>query len=92
MNETMSDKEMLTLVGMTTEQAEDNARTAESETLDDGLKGHVYHGLHFMPEREEAMTTISVRMPESLAKKLERNARQYHISRSEYIRRKLQDA
>ncbi|MGV9183307.1 hypothetical protein [Arcanobacterium canis] len=87
----MNDEELLARVGMTLEQAENNSVAAESEDVSDGLVGQVYYGLHFAQE-DETMTTISLRIPKSLADRLQQPADLYHLNRSEYIRRQLAKA
>ncbi len=82
------DKELLRMVGMSEEQAERNAARAESESEPDGLTGRVYYGLH-LDQPDEEMVTVSVRLPKTLLEGLNRQAKRYHISRSEYMRRKL---
>ena len=84
------DKELLRIVGMSEQQAERNARQAESESEPDGLTGRVYYGLHLaQPDEQEEMVTVSVRLPKATVDSLNQQARRYHISRSEYIRRRL---
>lgn len=85
------DKALLALVGMTPEQAESNATRAEDESVPDRLTGRVHYGLH-LAQHEEPMVSVTVRLPKSTADQLTANARRYHISRSEYMRRKLVDA
>ena len=82
------DKELLRMVGMSEQQAERNARQAESESEPDGLTGRVYYGLH-LEQPDEEMVTVSVRLPKATVDSLNQQARRYHISRSEYMRRRL---
>lgn len=82
------DKELLRMVGMSEQQAERNARQAESESEPDGLTGRVYYGLH-LKQPDEEMVTVSVRLPKATVDSLNQQARRYHISRSEYMRRRL---
>ena len=91
MSTSRSDEELLALVGMTGEQAERDAALAEDETTPDPLTGRVFYGLHLAPSEEETVT-VSLRLPKSMADRLAAEARSYHISRSEYMRRKLADA
>lgn len=56
-----------------------------------GLDGRVHYGLH-LTEPDEQMVSVSVRMPKSTLDGLTAMARRYHISRSEYMRRKLAGA
>ncbi|MCH4837670.1 ribbon-helix-helix protein, CopG family [Bifidobacterium pseudocatenulatum] len=85
------DRALLELVGMTPEQAEREARMAEDESVPDPLTGRVWYGLHLEPN-DERMVTVSLRLPKSEADRLSAKARSYHISRSEYMRRRLVDA
>jgi hypothetical protein len=82
------DKELLKRFGMTEQRAERNAEKAESETADDGLMGRVYYGLHF-DRSDEQMVNVSPRIPKSDLDRLSAEAKRYHISRSEYMRRQL---
>ena len=86
------DRELLAMVGMTEEQAESNAKIAESETESDGLVGPVYYGLHMLPQSDEQMVSMTVKMPKSQLDAVTEKARRYHISRSEYVRRQLAGA
>ena len=85
------DRELLALVGMTPQQAERNAEQAEDETVPDPLTGRVHYGLH-LAQAEEPMVSVTVRLPKSTVDRINATARRYHISRSEYMRRKLVDA
>ena len=51
----------------------------------------MHYGLH-LTEPDEQMVSVSVRMPKSTLDGLTAMARRYHISRSEYMRRKLAGA
>lgn len=82
------DKELLRMVGMSEQQAELNAARAESESEPDRLTGRVYYGLH-LEQPDEEMVTVSVRLPKATVDNLNQQARRYHISRSEYMRRRL---
>ena len=82
------DRELLEMMGMTEEQVLEDERMAESETVPDDLTGRVYYGLH-LAEPEEQMVNVSLRVPRSTLDELTKTARSYHISRSEYMRRKL---
>lgn len=85
------DEELLALVGMTTEQVERDAREAEDETIPDPLTGRVHYGLHLEPA-DERMVTVSLRIPKSDLDRITAQARRYHLSRSEYMRRRLASA
>ncbi|MCI1901417.1 MAG: ribbon-helix-helix protein, CopG family [Bifidobacteriaceae bacterium] len=85
------DKDLLTRFGMTTEQVESNSKKAESETAPDEMTGRVHYGLH-LEDRDEEMVSVSLRLPKSTLNKLNKEARRYHISRSEYMRRRLANA
>lgn len=78
------DRELLAKFGMT----ERDEKMAESETEPDGLTGHVHYGLH-LDQTDEEMISVSIRVPKSTLDELTETARRYHISRSEYMRRKL---
>ena len=85
---TERDRELLAQFGMTDEQVKRDARTAESATEPDGLTGRVYYGLH-LDQPDEQMVSVSIRVPKSTLDDLTEAAKRYHISRSEYMRRKL---
>lgn len=82
------DKALLAKFGMTEEQVERDEKMAESETEPDGLTGRVRYGLH-LDQPDEEMISVSIRVPKSTLDELTETARRYHISRSEYMRRKL---
>lgn len=83
--------EAMAFVGLTAEQSERDAERAEDETCPDPLTGRVYYGLH-LDTGDEPLVSMSVRLPKSMADRLTAQAKRYHISRSEYIRRRLVDA
>ncbi|WP_131268819.1 ribbon-helix-helix protein, CopG family, partial [Bifidobacterium longum] len=85
------DRQLMALVGLTEEQVLADERMAESEAVPDDLTGRVHYGLH-LTEPDEQMVSVSVRMPKSTLDGLTAMARRYHISRSEYMRRKLAGA
>ena len=82
------DRELLAKFGMSEEQVLADERMAESETIPDDLTGRVYYGLHF-DGPDEQMVNVSIRVPRSTLDELTATAKRYHISRSEYMRRKL---
>lgn len=82
------DRELLAKFGMTEEQVERDERMAESETEPDGLTGRVHYGMH-LDQPDEEMISVSIRVSKSTLDELTETARRYHISRSEYMRRKL---
>ena len=82
------DRQLLSMVGMSEEQVLADERMAESETIPDDLTGRVHYGLH-LAKPDEQMVSVSIRIPKSTLDKLTTEAKQYHISRSEYMRRKL---
>lgn len=84
----MRDQELFARFGLTSEQVEHDVAAIESETMSDELTGRVYYGLHLTPSEQE-MATISLRLPQADVDRLNARAKQYHISRSEYIRRQL---
>lgn len=85
------DQELFARFGLSSEQVEHDVAAIESETISDELTGRVYYGLHLTPRNQE-MTTISLRLPQTDLDRLTAHAKQYHISRSEYIRRQLANA
>ncbi|OZG58913.1 CopG family transcriptional regulator [Bifidobacterium eulemuris] len=94
MNDTgkMNEAELLEMFGLTSEQVEQDARRVEDETQDDGIIGPVYYGLHMIQRNDEPVATLTVKMPASQLQKVTEAAKKYHISRSEYVRRKLVEA
>ena len=54
--------------------------------------GPVYYGLHMLPQSDEQMVSMTVKMPKSQLDAVTEKARRYHISRSEYVRRQLAGA
>lgn len=84
------DARLLARVGLTLEDAELDAQRVEDETQDDDLMGVYYPGFHLDQDtRSELMTAISVRIPQSTLNTINRRAKQFNLTRSEYIRRKL---
>ncbi|MFT8705490.1 CopG family transcriptional regulator [Bifidobacterium aquikefiricola] len=88
MSMSQHDVELLRKFGMSSEQVEKDAGQVESETVDDRLTDKVYYGLH-LAQSEEEMATVSFRLPKSTLDRITRDAERFHISRSEYLRRKL---
>lgn len=84
------DRKLLKQLGMTEEQVERDAARVESETESDNLTGRVYYGLHLEPNHEDKVT-VSLRIPRATLKRLDAQAKRYHLNRSEYIRRRLAD-
>lgn len=82
------DRKLLMQLGMTEEQVERDAARVESETESDNLTGRVYYGLHLEPNHEDKVT-VSLRIPRATLKRLDAQAKRYHLNRSEYIRRRL---
>lgn len=82
------DRRLLTQFNMSQTQVEQNAAQAENETTGDELTGRVYYGLHLHHD-DEQMVNISLRMPKSDLDRITAEAKRYHISRSEYMRRQL---
>lgn len=87
---TKRDQELLKMIGMTPEEVERAADRAEDENIPDPLTGRVYYGLHLDPA-DEHMVSVSLRLPKSTLDRVTAAAQRYHISRSEYIRRRLAD-
>ncbi|MDO4664967.1 MAG: hypothetical protein Q4A71_01970 [Actinomycetaceae bacterium] len=83
----MKDKELLERFNLTEQYVDAVAESVEDENMSDDIQG----ALIWSPQRlsNDELTTISVRMPTSLAQKLSRDATKYGLTRSEYIRRKL---
>ena len=48
--------------------------------------------LRVLPEREEDMVSMTVKLTKSQLARVTAAAKRYHISRSEYVRRRLADA
>lgn len=82
------DRQLLAMIGMNEEQVLADEKMAESETVPDDLTGRVHYGLH-LAESDEQMVSVSIRVPKSTLDELTAEAKRYHISRSEYMRRKL---
>lgn len=91
---TTSDKEreLLESFGLTEEQIEADVKRLEDESQDDGIIGPIYYGLHMLPERDEELVSMTVKLPKSQFEAVTAAAERYHISRSEYVRRKLASA
>lgn len=85
----MNDKELLEMFDLTEEQIEQDVKRLEDETQDDGIVGLVYYGLHMLQKHDEDMVTLTVKLPRSQFDQVVAAAERYHISRSEYVRRKL---
>lgn len=82
------DRDLLAKFGMSEEQVLADEMMAESETIPDDLTGRVYYGLH-LEQPDDEMVNVSIRVPKSTLDNLTAMAKRYHISRSEYMRRKL---
>lgn len=89
---TEQDRELLTKFGMTEEQVRDDVEFMESETTDHGVTGPVYYGLHMLPQSDDEMVSMTIKLPKSQLEKVTSTAKRYHISRSEYVRRQLAGA
>lgn len=88
----MNEQELLELFGMTSWEVDQDADMLEDDTRSDGIVGPVYFGSHIRPETEEEMASMTInKLPKSQLERIIKAARRYHISRSEYVRRKLQD-
>jgi hypothetical protein len=86
------DRQLLAMVGLTEEQVREDERRMESETADHGIVGPVHYGLHMLPQSDEEMVSMTVKLPKSQLEKVTATAKRYHISRSEYVRRQLAGA
>ena len=84
-----SESELLKEFGMTSEQVERDAQRLEDENADDGIIGPVYYGLHMLPQSEEPLSSMTIKLPKSQLEQVTKAAKRYHISRSEYVRRLL---
>lgn len=85
-----ADEAVLARFGMTVEQAEGEARVVEDETIDDKLTGVFYYGSPVdRLAKNEPKQAISVRFTPSELARIKHQAEQFHLSRSEYIRRKV---
>ena len=86
------DKELLAMFDMTEEQVSDDVAKMEDENADHGITGPVYYGLHMLPQSDEPMKSMTVKLPVSQYERVTAAAKRYHISRSEFVRRRLADA
>ena len=86
------DKELLAMFDMTEEQVSADVARMEDENADHGVSGPVYYGLHMLPQSDEQMVSMTVKIPKSQLDAVTEKARRYHISRSEYVRRQLAGA
>ena len=84
----MNEKELLNHFHLTEEWVENDVERLEDETQDDNLIAPVYYGHHFDHDKDEQVL-VTVKMSKSLRDSLDKFAHQYHLSRSEYMRRKL---
>ncbi|MCU9969830.1 plasmid mobilization protein [Mobiluncus mulieris] len=85
-----SDAAVLARFGMTAAGAQREADQVEDENADDGLTGVFYYGSPLdRLGKTEAKQAISVRFTPSEIVRITRQAEEFHISRSEYIRRKV---
>ncbi|WP_018142362.1 hypothetical protein [Alloscardovia criceti] len=80
------DERILNRVGLTLSDVEEDAQRVEDESYDDNLADGFYTTFH---ERNEPMTTISLRISKSALDALTQTAESLNLPRSEYIRRKL---
>ena len=83
------DRELLALFGMSEEQVREDVERMESETADHGITGPVHYALHMLPQSDEQMVSMTVKLPKSQLDAVTATAKRYHISRSEYVRRQL---
>ena len=86
---THDDEKLLRMFNLTSEQVERDVERVENEDADDGIVGPVYYGLHMLPDHDEAMSSMTVKLPKSQLDQITAAAHRYHISRSEYVRRQL---
>lgn len=92
MTDSDQDQGLLKAFDLTEEQVEADVKRLEDESQDDGVIGPVYYGLHMLPERYEELVSMTVKLPKSQFEAVTAAAERYHISRSEYVRRKLASA
>lgn len=92
MNAGMTEAELLRKFDLTDEQIEEDVERVEDENRDDGIIGPVHYGLHLLPPKEEHMVSMTVKLPKSQLDAITQTARRYHISRSEYVRRRLAES
>lgn len=85
------DAALLEIIGMSEDQVARDAANAEDETVDDPMTGRVWYGLH-LARTDEEMVSVSLRLPKSDLDRITANAKRYHLSRSEYMRRRLASA
>lgn len=83
------DKELLAMFGMSEEQVSSDVAVMEDETADHGITGPIYYGLHMLPRSDEPLKSMTVKLPVSQYERVTDAAKRYHISRSEFVRRRL---
>lgn len=87
---TRSDEEVVSRFGMTLDEVESEAKQVEDENVDDGLTEVFYYGSPLdRLKDDEPMRNISVRFSVSEINAIGELAKKFHVSRSEYIRRKV---
>ncbi|EPI46903.1 hypothetical protein HMPREF1583_00700 [Gardnerella vaginalis JCP8151B] len=88
----MNEESLLRKFGMTSEQIDKDVEVLEDENQDDGVIGPVYYGLHAASAKDEPLVSMTIKLPKAQLESITRASKSYHISRSEYVRRKLAGA
>ena len=78
----MNDQEILHKYGLSDEWVEKDSARVEDETQSD-------NGLPPEHRENDELVTLSVRIPHSLMEAATQEAKKYHLTRSEYVRRAL---
>lgn len=79
------DEDILASIGMTVDEVDTIADACEAGNYDMWDSSRVSYGSPF----DEEMTTISIRLPKSRIKAMERIANSSGVSRSEFVRRAI---
>ena len=85
----MNDQEILHKYGLSDEWVEKDSARVEDETQSDNLTGVYYYGLPPEHRENDELVTLSVRIALSLMEAATQEAKKYHLTRSEYVRRAL---
>lgn len=88
----MNEESLLRKFGMTSEQIDKDVEILEDENQDDGVIGPVYYGLHMASAQDEPLVSMTIKLPKAQLENITKASKSYHISRSEYVRRKLAGA
>lgn len=88
----MNEESLLRKFGMTSEQIDKDVEILEDENQDDGVIGPVYYGLHMASAKDEPLVSMTIKLPKAQLESITKASKSYHISRIEYVRRKLAGA